>query len=376
MSRIATVFVFTLALALLPLQSRGAETLPDGSRPAVCRKIIERYKALLQKDPEAPFRKGDYADSPFNILADMPGSGVEIVPGSVLEHFNEDPRRAMITWGERQEPPVDFATSELDEIAQLADARADVGIDRLPDTPLFRVSSVQGTLGCYASKLFIVKDARAILVPGAWSEENGESCGVSRVFANIWTTPVAVEENYEIGGANFASTLSVHGWDGAKFALYCSINFVFEPRFLPMTTFNQWDQSCSETNCKTLRRAAFRLVESTRAIPADAQKSLIAKQALIERLTASQPAAFTAMEKIVAPADSSERDGTELAPLLLPLLFEDKLYLARISQEAIGWRNFSDVDVTIEARDKDDLKVIARFAIGVTKGTLIGAEVK
>jgi hypothetical protein len=68
------VFVVALALPATHCALAGGANLDrtpnysKNSNTAACRKIVERYKALLKADPEAPFRKRDYAASPLDVL--------------------------------------------------------------------------------------------------------------------------------------------------------------------------------------------------------------------------------------------------------------------------------------------------------------------
>ena len=350
----------------------GQET----SRTSACHRIVDRYKALLKADPAAPFREGDYAASPIESLADSPSSGVTIESNVPLPQFEKDPQRSLTNWAQQQKQPIAFSKDVLDELAQLSHPGAAPRIAQLPGTRLYRLSTVEGTALCFSSKYFLVKDGRARMVPGpqTWSEENGAGCGIIREFGRVDRDPVAFEDTYAEGGPEFSSDVTIHGWDGENFAASCTIHWEFSPRFLPHATYNQWEEGCTGADCNDLRHAAFELIEAAQLNPAEAQKSLLKK------LSPSQRVEFMAIRKLINAEDVPDEiwrlDITDRGPALLPLISAGHVYLARAGHFTIGWRVFSDWSVVVERRDKDRMVEIARFAVGVSKGKLMRADVK
>jgi hypothetical protein len=373
MFRAVVLSVFALT-AVSAGNAQAASPSADADK-AICQKILDRYQALLKSDPKAPFRKSDYAASPLDVLAQAKSSGVMIEPDAVIANFAKDPHRALTEWAQRQKPPIEVPKDVEDEIAQLAVPGAALHIDQLPEAGLYRVKTIQGTAFCPASKYFQVKGARARLAtgPGIWDEENGGGCGVARNFGKIDDTPVALQDNYSQGDAEFGSDTTVAAWDGEKFTPSCTIHFEFAPLFLPKSTFNQWDESCAGIHCKALRLAALDVAEVAEAY------SAVAKKRLVSKLTATQRADFAAILKLLhaedIDADVGRFDIIDRGPLLLPLVADKNLYLARAGRVTIGWRVFSDWSVVVERRDKDKMVAVAQFAIGVTKGKLLKAEV-
>ncbi|MGP0059583.1 MAG: hypothetical protein ACLPID_09890 [Beijerinckiaceae bacterium] len=378
MLRKSVLSVLVLALALPALDPAYADNQAasgqETSRTSVCHKLVDRYKALLKADPAAPFRKGDYPASPIEVLAENPSSGVTIA--SSLVQFDKDLPRSLTDWAQQQKPPIAFSKDALDELAQFSHPGANARIAQLPDTQLYRLSTLEGTASCYSSKYFFVEDGRARMAPGpqTWSEENGAGCGVTRDFGKIDGDPVALEDDYATGGPEFGSDLTLTGWDGENFVNLCTIHWEFSPRFLPRATYNQWEESCTGTNCVGLRQAAFELVEAAELNPAAAQKSLVKK------LSPSQRAEFMAIRKLINAEDMPEGIGrldiTDRGPVLLPLISTGHVYLARAGRLTIGWRVFSDWSVVVDRRDTDKMVEIARFAVGVSKGKLLRADVK
>src|ERR1700731_5294018 len=67
-----------------------------GRKSAICQRLAERYRALLEANPQASFRKYFYAASPLDILAAAKSAGVTIAqPGA---QFDEYSRRKISNW--------------------------------------------------------------------------------------------------------------------------------------------------------------------------------------------------------------------------------------------------------------------------------------
>lgn len=365
-----------VACCSLLLAGGGAEfAWPENvPREAPCRKIVDRYQRIIAIDPQAPFAKGAYAEGPLDVLAGAKASGVVLAAIGALEGSQKDLSRALADWAEKQKPPVVFPPEVVADLAQLATSDSALSISQLPDTTLYRLFTIQGTAGCYASQYFRVKDGRAQAAQGPenWSEENGAGCGVSRLFGKIDGDPAAFEDDYAPGGAELGATLAVEGWSGEKFAPLCTIRFEFQPRFLAHGAYNAWDESCHRPDCETLRNAALALVETVTPNPAAARK------ALIEKLSATQRRDFAAMQEDsnVNPEPHAQAEATQQNPFVLPLFYKGALYRASVGHFTIGWRVFTDLSVVIEQRDKGATSKIAAFAIGMTKGKPTKAEVR
>jgi hypothetical protein len=346
----------------------------DDARKAVCRKIVDRYKALLAAAPEAPFRNSAYADGPLDVLVGEKSSGVALAERERLSGPDKQTPRALADWAQAQKPPVVFPQEVLADLSPLAASDGVVWISRLPETKLYWLTAIEGTASCHSSKYFLVTDGRARPARGPenWSEENGEGCGVARMFGKIDGDPVALEDDYAVGGPELASTLAVHGWRAEEFVPLCAIQFEFAPRFMARGAYNKWDESCARADCEALRRAALALVEAAAPDPAAAQRSLTGK------LSPSQRKEFAAMQEKAKAGDApgGQADATDQNPLRLPLLYRGALYRASIGHFTIGWRIFGDWSVAIDRQEQGAMTRIANFAIGMTKGRLTKAEVK
>src|SRR5260370_14040041 len=67
---------------------------------------------------------------------------------------------------------------------------------------------------------------------------------------------------------------------------------------------------------------------------------------------------------------------TDQSPLLVPMIVDNRVFLATVGHFTIGWRAFSDWKVTVETGEADKTREIARFAIGMTKGPIASVTVK
>ncbi|PWB81892.1 MAG: hypothetical protein C3F11_13765 [Methylocystaceae bacterium] len=347
----------------------------DGGTGAadLCRRLGDRYRILLERGPQAPFKKSFYADSPLDTLA-AERVGVTIAAPAV--EITEYSRGKLVAWAKGQKPsfalPEDVS-KELDEIAH-----SRLRIDRLPGTDYFAASVVEGTAACYSAVYFDVARGRARLADGprGWEDDGAGLCGVTRSFGKIDETPVAFEEQHDYT-PSLASRSSVTQWTGRGFGSTCVVTFEFSPRFDPHGTYNEWDENCEGADCDALRRAALALVEAAQKNPLEAEKAAVA------RLTDAQRIEFAEMKKQAGALN--DKDAAEAAdpasyvdnaPLLLPLVHDGRIYLAGVGHFTIGWRIFSDWSATLRRLDNGKIADRAVFAIGMTKGRLEKVSVK
>jgi uncharacterized protein len=356
----------------LALSQPVAETSDDPSK-AVCHKIVDRYKALVEADPEAPYRKYGYAEAPIELLADSKSSGVTIEPEIYLEDFSKNPEVTTLARLPQQAPPIVLSKEVSKGFPDFGEYS--VRFTHLSDTNLFRLSSVQGTLGCHVDIFFTVKDGLAKLVPpdnqrGIYAED---ACGSSFDLGKVDGAPFALSETVRPNGGT--SEGAATAWADDKFGPSCTIHFEYAPRFMLHTPNHERDESCKGPNCDALRQAALHLAEFVNSNQTDAQKLLT------EKLSPQQRRDFGILKEKSNRADNDQGDAanagmTDVNPLLLPLVFENQLYLARVGHFTVGWRTFPDWSVVLEQRDKDTVTEVASFAIGMTNGKLLKATVQ
>jgi hypothetical protein len=69
-------------------------------------------------------------------------------------------------------------------------------------------------------------------------------------------------------------------------------------------------------------------------------------------------------------------DLTDTLPLALPMLVDNRVFLATVGHFTIGGRVFADWKVTVETEDAEKTKEIARFAVGMTQGSIVSVSIK
>jgi hypothetical protein len=107
-------------------------------------------------------------------------------------------------------------------------------------------------------------------------------------------------------------------------------------------------------------------------------------------MTAAQREQYQRLKRVAdrPNADDPQPDGddaakpstaatlTDTVPLLLPMVVDDRVFLASVGHFTIGWRVFADWKVTVEVADAERTREIARFAIGMTQGPIVSVSIK
>ena len=369
-----------LALGLL-VSAQAGPALAANKGTQICQSIADRYGAALKADPKASHPASFYAVSPLETLSKLAGSGV--VLAEPVARFTGKPLAPFEAWAKQAGfAPAPDVLKEIDSLGEEGAA-----IDHLPGSNYYAVGTFAGTLGCYSAAYFRAeKNGRAERAEAPEAsidgedEEPGAGCGISRaVFGTVDKVAVALQETFSYTPSR-PTELMVTPWQGDKFGKTCTITIAYAPRFDAHGTFNKWDETCTGADCEGLRQAALALVETVQKAPADAQKAETA------RLSAAQQKDFAAMLTLagpVPPSDAPPADQadaasalTETSPLLLPLVHEGRLYLARAGHFIIGWRVFSDWSVKLQVLDGGALQDKAVFAIGMTKGDIAEISIK
>jgi hypothetical protein len=82
-----------------------------------CQRLAERYRALLEANPQASFRKYFYAASPLDILAAAKSAGVTIA--QPVAQFDEYSRRKIVDWAKRPPQSFSFAADVLQDLDKI-----------------------------------------------------------------------------------------------------------------------------------------------------------------------------------------------------------------------------------------------------------------
>jgi hypothetical protein len=177
-------------------------------------------------------------------------------------------------------------------------------------------------------------------------------------------------------------------WGDGKWRDPCEANFVFAPHFDTKKTLNDWPglnnwdtNDCGAGGCEGFRRAALSLVKQTQ------QDRTGVEDYLLATMTEPQRDAYRGLKRLAGEPDEQARGDdaenaktaaglTDERPLRLPIVVDDRVFLATVGHFTIGWRVFSDWKVAVQAGEADRMREIARFAIGMTKGPIVSAKVK
>jgi hypothetical protein len=274
----------------------------------------------------------------------------------------------------------------------LDDVQEELVVSDLPGSNLLAANSIGGTAGCNSTVFFSVSRGRARLVPGpeSWQNDIGGSCGLARSFASVDGLPVVIDDNLD-AGPNLTSTLTLIPWGGGKWLNPCKASFVFAPHFDPAKTLNDWasldnweNNECGSGGCEGFQRAALNLVRQTQQDRAGVESHLVAA------LTGPQREEYQRLKRVAdrpdpddaqaggddAPKPKTAAALTDTSPLLLPMVVDNRVFLASVGHFTIGWRVFSDWKVAVEAGEADKTREIARFAVGMTQGPIVSVTVK
>jgi hypothetical protein len=317
----------------------------------------------------------------------MGKSPAGLVPGATRLALKYS-REAFTRRAERLKPPFTPSRELLNALDDLDENLVVVG---LPGTDILAANSIGGTANCNSTVFFSSLNRRSRLVQGptSWKNNPGGSCGLTRSFVSIERVPFVIDDSLD-SGPRLTSTLTLTPWIGGKWTEPCRADFVFAPHFDTGKTLNDWASlnnwkanNCG-TDCERLQRAALGLLRQTQLDAAGVEARLLAA------MTAPQREQYRQLKKIADRPDAADVPAggdaaeqritaaglTDTNPLVLPMLLDDRVFLASVGHFTVGWRVFGDWKVTVEAGEADKTREIARFAIGMKKGRIIGATVK
>jgi hypothetical protein len=265
-------------------------------------------------------------------------------------------------------------------------------VSDLSGSNLFAANSIGGTANCNSTVFFAVNRGRARLVPlpKGWGDDAGGGCGLTRSFASVAGLPVVIDDDLD-AGPSLASTLTLTPWDGGTWQPPCKAGFVFAPHFDIAKTLNDWasldnweNNDCGSGGCGGLQRAALDLVRQTQQDRAGVEAHLLSA------LTPAQREQYQRLKRVADRPDPDDQQAggddaakprtaatlTDAMPLLLPMVVDDRVFLASVGHFTIGWRVFGDWKVTVEVAEAERTREIARFAIGMTQGPIVNVSIK
>jgi hypothetical protein len=375
-ARGAIAFIVTFALA-------------DTARAAAsCQQAAQHLVVLIKNnwpssDESTPGATGDMIST---LLHKSPSGFVAATEYFRLATYS---RQAFAKRASRLKNP--FAPSgEL--LKALDDLQGNMGVAGLPGTNMFAANSIGGTAHCNSTVFFAVRNGhtRVVQGPKQWENDVGGSCGLTRSFAAIDGVPFVIDDSLD-SGPRLASTLTLRPWGNATWLEPCRADFVFAPYFDTRSMQNDWvglnnweKNECGIEGCEGFQRIALNLVRQTQLDRVGVEDHVLAA------MTPSQREEYRRLKRIADRPDSADLqpDGDDAdkprtaaalidtRPLLLPMVVDNRVFLATVGHFTIGWRIFSDWKVTVEAGEADKTREIARFAIAMTQGPIVSVTVK
>jgi hypothetical protein len=265
-------------------------------------------------------------------------------------------------------------------------------VSDLPGSDLFAANSIGGTASCNSTVFFAVSRGRARVVrsPKGLDNDVGGACGLTRSFVSVQGLPIVIDDDLD-AGPSLASTLTLTPWHGGKWQQPCKASFVFAPHFDTAKTQNDWagldnwdNNDCGSGGCGGFQRVALDLVRQTQ------QDRAAVEAHLLSVMTAAQREEYQRLKRVADRPDPDDRRAggddaakpgtaatlTDTMPLVLPMVVDDRVFLASVGHFSIGWRVFADWKVTVEAAEAERTREIARFAIGMTRGPIVGVSIR
>jgi hypothetical protein len=352
-----------------------------------CKAAARHLASLAKTDwPSADENAAGSASDMVSMVARKPSPGFVLgIPRLKLAEYS---RQAFTRQAKRLPKP--FTPSG--ELLKALELQGAVTFFELPGTDLLAANNIAGTASCSSTVFLSVRDGRANLVqpPKQWENDVGGSCGLTRSFASVDGVAVIIDDSLD-AGPSLASTLTLTPWGNGKWREPCTASFAFAPHFDTAKTLNDWPglndwgaNDCGAGGCDGLQRAALDLVKQT-------QQDRVGVEAhLLVAMTIAQREEYQRLKRAAGRPDSAEApvDGedagkpktaatlTDTNPLALPMVVDNRVFLASVGHLSIGWRVFADWKVAVEAAEGDKVREIARFAIGMTQGPIASVVVK
>jgi hypothetical protein len=375
-TRAAVVCLATMTLA----QAAHAAASCAGAAQHLAKLIKSRWPS---SDENTPGAAGDMVGTFLH--PSPPG----FIGGTVRLKLKAYSREAFIRQAAQLQRPF---TPSPGLLTALDDVQEALVVSDLPGSSLLAANSIGGTASCNSTVFFTVSRGRARLVrsPKDWDNDVGGSCGLTRSFASVQGLPIVIDDDLD-AGPSLTSTLTLTPWDGGKWQQSCKASFVFAPHFDMAKTQNDWasldnweNNDCGSGGCGGFQRAALDLVRQTQQDRAGVEAHLLSG------LTTAQREEYLRLKRVADRPDPDDRQAgdddaakprtaatlTDTTPLLLPMVVDDRVFLASVGHFTIGWRVFADWKVTVEAAEAERTREIARFAIGMTQGPIVNVSIK
>ena len=317
-----------------------------GSRVAACKGLLDRYRPLANTHP---------GQRPLTVVAQAGTAGFELTGrGDTLLH----PASDLVSWAKGQQPPVSISAQLSESLA--ADGNGGM-LQKAPGVSFFMLSRLEGSAACDSSVFFFVKDGVAL--PSRRPFDDAEDdCPNGGVFASLDSVPLYVRENYDHQPGMQAS-LDVATWQSDHFEAACKVSLSYQPR---VSVLNASEDRCDGADCKDMSKAAFELVKAKIA-------GTVSADLLLRGLTAQQRERYQAEQ---SAAEDQPDAGAAENVVFVPYVRQGEVYVVRIADRTVGWRDYADQSVKFEWLEDGKITEKAAFAAGVLKGELETAGVE
>lgn len=336
----------------------------ENARIRPCREIVENYSATISANPRTAFSKNPefatLAAEPFDVwfLANDAGRFLKEIDASPKgDQGEKDEERARV--------------KAIMESLPRNNPRGD-RIIKIPGSGVFAdVGTDGGTLLCWDSNTFVVKNGRARLIaePPSWEG----ACNTRRYYGTMDGLPIAVDIDSDPYGETLTSTVRFSRWSEGYFGPACAARFTFDPAFFPYPA-SSFDFAGSDEKAKDpMVSAVMPMVEAVQKSPAEARSAALAglteaqRKAYLDRLKGE------ATDNPNSSAIDDPGPYTARRPLYLPFVHDSAVFSASVGHvEAPGPIWTGDWAVTLE----DASGQTHEFVIGVGKGKLASVEVR
>jgi hypothetical protein len=161
------------------------------------------------------------------------------------------------------------------------------------------------------------------------------------------------------------ASLDVATWQSDHFEAACKVSLSYRPQ-ISDRTLNTSEDSCGGADCEDLHKAAFDLVK-------EKIDGAVSVETLLRGLTAQQRERYQA-ERTAAEGQSDASASENV--VFVPYVLQGEVYVARIADRTIGWRDYADQSVKFEWLEEGKITEKAAFTLGVWKGELEDAGVE
>ncbi|MBA8879321.1 lysozyme inhibitor LprI family protein [Phyllobacterium myrsinacearum] len=387
---------------LKPAQPGVAESL------ALCRGLLDRYRAILKANPQAQYQPGPKAEGILGVLKADAAALFEIENNTIsLRSSTNDKAPTATAYVSKYFHPDEQLKKTLapDEDGTDSLSQSDaVWLTRMPHSDVYAISTLNGTMRCENAEVLFKNTSKAASLVDLPSHVAEGECTAPQ-FAAIANRPVLIAGGFE----GNASPKTYDLTEGYNFSLWrdgwlpaCNISLIYAPKLgysgqpgqgYQLTDGDGNNESCTQddTACISLREDVLSLMKRYQLDPATMPRQLFDEldtgqrddfkdlKDLSDKQSASQSDdAYRTGSFVSLPIDMPLDDAIPLEnkPVALPLIHDGKLMLVLAGHPlTTGSRDLPDYSVWVKQRDGQGVKLLSGFTITLTFGVLEKASV-